>query len=336
MPTPAVSPAVATRAFKWALLALCLVVVTGAAVRLTGSGLGCSTWPTCHGHHLTPPWRYQSLVEFGNRMVAVVVSVATGVALLAALFRRPRRKDLVMLAGGTFTGVLAQAVLGGLTVIFRLAPGWVMAHFLLSMVVIAVGALLVVRDRQPEGVRVPRVGREVLMVSRLMVGLAAVVLGLGTVVTGAGPHAGSAGVSRLPISPRSAAELHSTVVMLLVGVTLATLLLTRPFSAPPDIERNARTLLLVMVAQGVIGYTQYFTGVPAALVEVHVLGAVLVWLSVLRFHLSLWTRLPLGPKDTEGAEDTEDTDSPAGITDAAGPDPRPSSPALTPEALTRA
>jgi heme a synthase len=293
MRLPAVSPAVATRLFRLALGALCLVVVTGAAVRLTGSGLGCSTWPACHGRQLTPPWAYHSLVEFGNRMVAVVVSVATALATLGAWLRVPRRRDLVVLAAGTFLGVVAQAVLGGLTVIFKLAPGWVMAHFLLSMAVVAVGVVLLARDARPSGARVARVGRETILVSRVMVVLTSLVLGLGTVVTGAGPHAGSAGVGRLPLSARSAAELHSTLVMLLVGVTLATLLLLRPTSAPPDVERRSRWLLVAMAAQGAVGYTQYFTGVPAYLVEVHVVGALLVWLAVLGFHTSLFTSVPV-------------------------------------------
>lgn len=328
MRLPAVSPAVATRLFRLALGALCLVVVTGAAVRLTGSGLGCSTWPECHGGHLTPAWQYHSLVEFGNRMVAVLVTVATALATVAAWLRSPRRRDLVLLAAGTFLGVVAQAVLGGLTVIFKLAPGWVMAHFLLSMAVVAVGVLLLARDASPEGVRVARVGRETILVSRVMVGLAALVLGLGTVVTGAGPHSGSTGVGRLPLSARSAAEMHSTMVMLLVGVTLATLLLLRPTSAPVDVERRARWLLVAMVAQGAIGYTQYFTGVPAALVEVHIVGAVLVWLAVLGFHTSLFTRVPVVSTSVTTAG------RPRGDADAVRPEPggreERSGPVLTP------
>lgn len=293
MRLPAVTPAVATRLFRLALGALCLVVVTGAAVRLTSSGLGCSTWPTCHGRQLTPPWAYHSLVEFGNRMVAVLVTVATALATLGAWLRTPRRRDLVVLAAGTFLGVVAQAVLGGLTVIFKLAPGWVMAHFLLSMAVVAVGVVLLARDARPVGVKVARVSAETILVSRVMVGLTALVLGLGTVVTGAGPHAGSTGVGRLPLSARSAAELHSTMVMLLVGVTLATLLLLRPTSAPADVERRARWLLVAMVAQGAVGYTQYFTGVPVYLVEVHIVGALAVWLAVLGFHTCLFTCVPV-------------------------------------------
>ena len=319
MRVPAVSPALSTRAFRLALGALCLVVVTGAAVRLTGSGLGCSTWPTCHGHSLTPPWRYQSLVEFGNRMVAVLVTLATAAALVGAILRTPRRRDLILLAAGTLAGVLAQAVLGGLTVLFKLAPGWVMAHFLLSMVVIAVGVVLVHRDGQPAGLGMARVSRETVLVSRVMVGLTAVVLGLGTVVTGAGPHSGSTGVGRLPISARDAAEIHSTLVMTLIGVTLATLLLLRPASAPPDVERRARVLLAVMAAQGAVGYTQYFIGVPAALVEVHIVGAVLVWLAVLRFHLSLRARVPepsVPVGDTMGTSEPASAQSASVLTSA--------------------
>lgn len=310
MRLPAVSPAVATRLFRLALGALCLVVVTGAAVRLTGSGLGCSTWPECHGGHLTPAWQYHSLVEFGNRMVAVLVTVATALATIAAWLRTPRRRDLVLLAAGTLLGVVAQAVLGGLTVIFKLAPGWVMAHFLLSMAVVLVGVVLLARDARPEGVRVARVGRETILVSRVMVGLTALVLGLGTVVTGAGPHSGSTGVGRLPLSARSAAEMHSTMVMLLVGVTLATLLLLRPTSAPPDVERRARWLLVAMVAQGAVGYTQYFTGVPVFLVEVHIVGALSVWLAVLGFHTSLFTRVAVATAPVEQARRSAADDHP--------------------------
>lgn len=301
MRRPAVSPALASRAFRLALVSLCLIVVTGAAVRLTDSGLGCTTWPDCTHNRLVAPWRYHALVEFGNRMVTIVVVLAVVLAVLAAWLRVPRRADLQWLALGTLLGVLAQAVVGGITVLAKLAPGWVMAHFLLSMVVIAVGVVLVERDRQPEGVPTRRVGPETVWVSRLLVTLTGVVLGLGTVVTGAGPHAGSPGVARLGISPRDAAEIHSSAVWLLGGVTLATVLLLRSGRGPREVERRVQWLLYVMVAQGVIGYTQYFTGVPAALVEIHVLGAVAVWVAVLLFHLSLTTRVPF---DRRGGRET--------------------------------
>ena len=295
MRSPALAPATATRVFRVALAALCLIVVTGAGVRLTQSGLGCPDWPTCTGHRLVAAWQYHAVIEFGNRVVTVFVTLAVLAALAAAWLRAPRRRDLVWLAAGTVAGVVAQAVLGGITVLAHLAPGWVMAHFLVSMAVIGVGAVLVHRSAQPDGQRRVRVGRDVILMGRVLVGLTAVVLGLGTVVTGAGPHSGATGVGRLPISARDAAELHSGLVLMLVGFALAGVVLLRAPRVPRDVERAARAVLYSLGAQAVIGYTQYFTGVPAALVALHVAGALAVWLAVLRLQLSLTTRVAAAP-----------------------------------------
>lgn len=293
MRLPVVGPAAATRTFRVVLAALCLIVVTGAGVRLTDSGLGCPDWPTCSGRSLVAAWQYHAVIEFGNRVVTVLVTLAVAAALLAAWRRIPRRADLVWLSAGTVVGVIAQAVLGGVTVLTHLAPGWVMAHFLLSMAVIAVGVVLVHRSTEPEGRRVEKVGVDVLWVGRGLVAVTAAVLGLGTVVTGAGPHAGSTGVSRLPISPRAAAELHSGLVLALVGATLTTVLLLRVPRVPVDVARRARLLLYAVGVQGVIGYVQYFTHLPAGLVWVHVTGSVLVWIAVLRLFFALRDRGPV-------------------------------------------
>lgn len=291
MRAPAVGPATATRVFRVALGALCLIVLTGAGVRLTQSGLGCPDWPACSTNRLVAAWQYHAVIEFGNRVVTVLVTVAVLAALGAAWLRVPRRRDLVGLAAGLVAGVVAQAVLGGITVLAKLAPGWVMAHFLVSMAVIAVGVALVRRADRPDGERRDRVGPEVVWVGRALVGLTAVVLGLGTVVTGSGPHSGAVGVGRLPISARDAAEVHSGLVLMLVGFALAGAVLLRSPRVPADVERNGRLVVYALGARGVIGYTQYFTGVPAALVELHVAGALAVWLCVLRLHLSLTTRV---------------------------------------------
>ena len=294
---PAVAPAAATRLFRVALGALCLIVLTGAGVRLTQSGLGCPDWPTCSGRRLVAAWQYHAVIEFGNRIVTVVVTVAVLAALAAAWLRVPRRRDLVWLAAGLVAGVVAQAVLGGITVLAKLAPGWVMAHFLLSMAVIAVGAVLVRRSQEPEGERRERVGPDVVLVGRALVALTSVVLGLGTVVTGSGPHSGAVGVGRLPISARDAAEVHSGIVLMLVGFSLAAAVLLRCPRVPPEVERNGRLLVYALAAQGAIGYAQYFSGVPAALVELHVAGALVVWLSVLRLYLSLTTSVAVEVDD---------------------------------------
>ncbi|HZU74515.1 MAG TPA: COX15/CtaA family protein [Acidimicrobiales bacterium] len=293
MKRPRLTPRAARRAYLVALVALCLIVLTGAAVRLTQSGLGCPDWPTCTAHRLVAAWQYHAAIEFGNRVVTVAVTLAVLAALGAAWLQVPRRADLLWLSAGTVAGVVAQAVLGGITVLAKLSPPWVMAHFLLSMAVVAVGAALVDRSRRPAGRRQPVVTGRLLMTSRAMVALSAVVLGLGTVVTGSGPHSGGVDVARLPLPARDAAELHSTAVVLLVGLTLGVLLLLRPAGAPAAVEARGRVLLYVMVAQGAVGYTQYLTGVPAALVEIHVAGALAVWLAVLRFHWSL-RRTPTG------------------------------------------
>ncbi|HEX5265566.1 MAG TPA: COX15/CtaA family protein [Acidimicrobiales bacterium] len=290
MRAPAVSPVAATRVFRVALGALILIVLTGAGVRLTQSGLGCPDWPACSGSRLVAAWHYHAVIEFGNRVVTVAVTLAVLAALAAAWLRVPRRRDLVGLAAGLVAGVVAQAVLGGITVLAKLAPGWVMAHFLLSMAVIAVAVVLVRRSGQPEGERRTRVAPEVVWGGRALVALTAVVLGLGTVVTGSGPHSGAVGVGRLPISARDAAEVHSGLVLMLVGFALAAALLLRSPRVPPDVERNGRVLVYVLGVQGAIGYAQYFSGVPAALVELHVAGALAVWLGVLRLHLSLTAR----------------------------------------------
>ena len=293
MRAPAVSPATATRVFRVALAALALIVLTGAGVRLSQSGLGCPDWPACSAHRLVAAWHYHAVIEFGNRVVTVGVTLAVLAALAAAWLRVPRRRDLMGLAAGLVAGVVAQAVLGGITVLAKLAPGWVMAHFLVSMVVIAVGVVLVRRSGQPDdGERRARVGGDVQWVGRILVALTAVVLGLGTVVTGSGPHSGAVGVGRLPISARDAAEVHSGMVLMLVGFALAAAVLLRSPRVPSDVERHGRVLVYALAVQGAIGYAQYFSGVPAPLVELHVAGALAVWLSVLRLHLSLTARVP--------------------------------------------
>jgi cytochrome c oxidase assembly protein subunit 15 len=286
------SPAACRRAAAASVAALSLIVVSGAGVRLTQSGLGCPDWPSCTSHRLYAAWQYHAAIEFGNRLVSVAVVVATAVALVAAVRRRPYRRDLVWLAAGAVVGVLAQAVLGGITVLVKLSPPWVMAHFMLSMVVIIDAVLLHHRATGEAGEKRRKVPSEVIWASRVMVGLTAVVLALGTVVTGAGPHSGSSGVTRLGISPRNAAEIHATAVMLLIGACLVALWLLKPGAAPGDIRTRAHWLLGAMAVQSLIGFTQYVLGVPALLVGLHVAGAVLIWLAVLRFHLGLSVRMP--------------------------------------------
>ncbi len=293
MALPVLSPSAYRRVALFALVALAFIVVTGAAVRLTGSGLGCTDWPNCEEGRLTPvdPTDVHAMVEFVNRTITGLVSVAVILAVLGSLLRRPRRQDLTWWSLGLVAGVIAQIVLGGLTVLFELAPPFVMGHFLLSMVLLWNAVVLHHRAGQPDRPTRPVVERHLVLLTRLLVGAAAVVVLTGTVVTAAGPHAGDESARRLDLAVADVARVHGTSVVLLLLLTLATLWVADRATAPEVVQAALRTFLVVLVVQGAIGYVQYFTGVPAAVVGAHVLGAVAVWIAVLR--VSLVTREPL-------------------------------------------
>jgi cytochrome c oxidase assembly protein subunit 15 len=279
-----------------ALVALAFIVVTGAAVRLTSSGLGCPNWPTCDRGRVVAPLEYHAMVEFVNRTVTGLVSVAVIVAVLGSLARRPRRADLTWLSCGLVAGVVGQIVLGGLVVLFHLYPPLVMGHFVVSMLLLLDAVLLHHRAGSPDDGRwQPVVGRDHVLLGRVLAAAAAVAIFLGTVVTGAGPHAGSHDgqlVERLPFAIKDVARLHSVSVLLLVAVTLFLGRSLRLASAPAGLLRRVEVLLAVLLAQAAVGYAQYFTGVPAFLVAIHVAGAVAVWVASLRVLLGMHVRAP--------------------------------------------
>jgi cytochrome c oxidase assembly protein subunit 15 len=270
-----------------------LIVVTGAAVRLTGSGLGCPDWPSCYQHRLTAQLSFHPLVEFGNRLVTVVIVIVLAATLLAALRRRPFRRDLCWLSGAMVGGVVAQAVIGGVVVYTKLNPYLVMVHFLLSMALVAVAVLLVHRSTHVYGPEAAAlvVPRPILLLARAVGGLLLIVLAAGTATTGAGPHAGGSQgqlvAKRLPVSLRDMAELHSSLALLLVGVVLGMATALHALAVPERVRRAARILTLVLVAQGAIGYFQYFTHLPPLLVEVHVIGATSLVVGVVQMLLAL-------------------------------------------------
>jgi cytochrome c oxidase assembly protein subunit 15 len=275
-----------------------LIVVSGAAVRLTGSGLGCADWPECSHGHLTPPLQFHSLVEFGNRMVTVLITIVVAATVLAALRRRPFRRDLVWLSAGLVAGILIQAVMGGLVVYSKLNPYLVMVHFLASIPLVVDAVVLLhrsSRDYSPGSGRL-LVPRPVLLLGRGLVALLAVVLAAGTATTGAGPHAGSAqgqvAAKRLPVTLRDMADLHSTLAVLLVGVAISLAVALHALDVPERVRRAARILVVVLVAQAAIGYTQYFTHLPVGLVELHVLGATSLVIGVTQFLLALTFHAP--------------------------------------------
>ena len=288
------SPSAYRRVTLLALVALYFIVVTGGLVRITGSGLGCPDWPTCAQHRVVAPLEYHALVEFVNRVVTGAVSLVVIAAVLASVFRKPWRRDLVWLSAGLVAGVVGQIVLGGLTVLFDLKPPFVMAHFLLSLLILWCAVALHHRaglpDDSPVLCRESHVWRGVSRqrsAGRLVVAAAAIVVFLGTVVTSSGPHGGDPKAERLPFALHDVARLHGTAAMLLVGVVLwATVLVVRS-RAGGEAVRRAEVLVGVLVAQVAVGYVQYFTRLPAALVGLHVAGAGAVWVAALRFHLAV-------------------------------------------------
>ncbi len=303
------TPAALRKAFLGALVMNTVIVVTGGAVRLTASGLGCPTFPRCTDESLvvTPEMGVHGLIEFGNRLLTFVLTAAVVAALVTAW--RARSRQLVRLAALLLAGVVAQALLGGITVLTGLNPLTVMAHFLLSMVLIAIAVAAHERTSPPE-VRpsTPPVRRELVLGGRVLLAVVAAVIFVGTVVTGTGPHSGDKqAADRLPLDLTAVTQLHADLVFLLLGLTFGLLLALRVSDAPPRMFRRGVTLLGVALAQGAIGYVQYFTNLPVVLVGAHVLGACLVWIAALRFVLALHDgrpRLAAEPRTTAQRRDT--------------------------------
>ena len=271
-----------------AAVLVALIIVTGASVRLTGSGLGCPDWPNCAAGTLAPTQKlgYHGWIEFVNRMVTGLVSIAVIVAVLGALVRVPRRRDLTWLSVGLVVGVIAQALLGALVVEKLLDPPFVMGHFLLSAVLLANALVLVWRAGVPDGVVTPvSVPPRVHRLAILVVVAASVVLVTGTIVTGAGPHSGDAGsaakvglrATRLDVAITQAARLHGTTVIVFLAVVLALLAVLMRTGASAFLTRRVTILLVLLVAQAAVGYIQYFNAVPPLLVGIHVAGATAVY-----------------------------------------------------------
>ncbi len=278
----AFSPAAISRVALANAVANGAIVVTGGAVRLTGSGLGCPTWPRCTDESFvnTPELAVHGVIEFGNRTLTGVLGVIA-IALLVAVFRSPRR-DLRALAVWSFVGVAAQAMLGGVTVLTELNPWIVAAHFLVSAVLVALATTLWLRSREP-GVGQPLLRRPFPVLVTGIAAVTAAVLLIGTVVTGSGPHSGDLDeedgvttVDRMGFDPELVSQVHADLVFLLLGLTIALLVGLYATDAPGRVQRAARDLLVIQLAQGLVGYVQYFTELPIALVLVHMLGAVLV------------------------------------------------------------
>ena len=264
------------------------LVVTGGAVRLTGSGLGCPTWPECTPGSYTPvPHQAEEAlhvwIEFANRLLTFVLVIAAVVVLAAVL--RTGRKDLRGLALGQFLGIFGQGVLGGITVLTDLHPLPVAGHLILSIILIAGATSLRARRFAPKVAETP--ASLTKKIASVHVITSFVVIVLGTLVTGSGPHAGDEKAQRFAFDIQTVAWIHADVVIFLLGTTFAFFVATGTSVAT---KRRLKIFTVIALAQGAIGYIQYFTGIPEVLVAAHLLGATLVWIAAWRVWLSVTTR----------------------------------------------
>jgi cytochrome c oxidase assembly protein subunit 15 len=293
---PQISPATFRRITLVALVALCFIIVTGAAVRLTGSGLGCSDWPGCEEERFVAAMELEPMVEFVNRVITGLVSLSIVLAVLGSLKRVPYRRDLVVLSLGLVAGVVGQIVLGMFTVKHHLAPPFVMGHFLLSIVLVTNAVVLHHRAGEPDPpvTVVDRVEAGTRRLVWALVPALAVATVAGTVVTATGPHGGDEDAPRFGFEIEDVVRLHSLAVIAFLGLLLVVLHRLGTRSDGSALHR-ARELLAVSVAQAAVGWIQYFTGVPVLLVAIHILGATLVWVACWRVVLACRDRVALVP-----------------------------------------
>ena len=297
------TPAQYRRISAAALAALAAIIVTGASVRLTGSGLGCSDWPLCEAGRPVAPLAFHPLVEFINRLITGLVSAAVIAAVLGSYRRRgERRPDLIRWSWVLVVGVVAQIVIGAFVTLSELRYSVVALHFLISMALVWAATVLYVRSTRDDRPEDPPLGGA----AKAIAGLATLVLVTGSIVTSAGPHPGARPgkygaekvVERLPLDLGTAARVHSASVWLLLAAIVVTIVQAQ--RRGDTTELNAmRPLLLLVVAQGALGYIQYATQVPAILVEFHVAGATAVWVVALLW--ALRSRTAPAPSTTVAA-----------------------------------
>lgn len=271
------------------LFAQAAIVVTGGAVRLTGSGLGCPTWPECTPGSYTPkPYQVEEQVkvwiEFGNRLLTFVLVLAAIVVVLSVL--ASGRKDLRGLALGQVLGIVGQGVLGGITVLTGLHPATVAAHFLLSIILIAGATSLRAQRFAPlEANQSPPL---IQKIAKAHIFTTFLVLILGTVVTGTGPHAGDATAQRFPFDLRTVAWLHADVVIALFGITFGFFVVS---GVSEHTKKRLKIFFVIALGQGLIGYVQWFSDLPELLVGLHLAGSTLVWIASWRVWLSVTKRM---------------------------------------------
>jgi cytochrome c oxidase assembly protein subunit 15 len=294
-------------------------VATGAAVRLSDSGLGCPDWPTCAHGRLTPPSSFHGWIEDGNRLVVFALVVTCTVTYVGSFLRRPGRRDLRWLSGGLILGILGESVLGAAVVYTKLNAYVVMTHFMVGIALVTVSVELCLRADHAPGRGTLAVTRRSLLLTRAYLVLLVCAIAAGTATTGAGPHAGGKGAKRVDIGLADMSRTHAEVVWATAVVLLVILWTLWRSDAPSRIQESGRMLLGAMAVQGIVGYTQYLTHLPAVLVGVHVVGAALVWSTALWFHHGLSDHRPEVVRTGDPAT--------GGATGAAPASPAPAAPA---------
>lgn len=321
--SPRLSPAAYRNVALATLVSLVVITVVGAGVRLTGSGLGCSTWPSCEPGSFTPRSASDghAMIEFANRLLNAVIGLLTIAAVVGARLRRPYRPDLFRWALALFAWVLSNGLVGALVVWLHLSPVSVIGHFVLSLGAIWNGLVLYRRAddgyaEEPPALAGPRrydATPAFVTASKALLVAVTIVLLSGTVVTGSGPHAGDERADRLDLEVGTVARLHGLAMIGFLVLTIVVVRMAHRGDAAPRVTQRSHELLVVLLAQAVLGYWQYFTGVPELLVAFHVLGAALVWLAVLR----LWMSLPAddaAPAGWRGSGTTDPAAVPAAAT----------------------
>lgn len=280
------------------------IVVTGGAVRLTGSGLGCPTWPRCHDDSFVPTGELglHEQIEFGNRMLTYVLGAVALATLIGVYRSRPARADLRRLALVLLIGIPVQAVIGGISVLTDLNPWVVMGHLMVSMVLIGLATVLHRRIGEGDAPPVPLVPQQIQRLALGLLALTAVVLYLGTIVTGSGPHAGDVDAPRTGLDTHLYSMVHAdAVIALVLGTVALNVLLTRR-GAPAEVQTAGRIVLGVQLAQGTLGYVQYFTDLPEVLVGLHMFGAGCLVIATVRLVLATRVR-PLTSAVDDGIAD---------------------------------
>jgi heme a synthase len=314
-----------------AVVANVIIMSTGEAVRLSKSGLGCPDWPDCTSKSLVAAssagqTTLNTWIEFGNRLLNFPLVALAGLTFIAACCYRPpgsarRRRDLIWLAAALPGGVIGQAVVGGIVVLTKLNPAWVAVHFMLSTGIVGAAVVLHIRVQEGDRPAVPTVRRDLRIIGATLVGAVALTFAAGTVVTGTGKLAGNATAPRFHLPFIGVTQFHADIGWVIAALSFA-LLIGLPLSGAPRLAvRRIYLMAGLTLAQGAIGYTQYFSGLPAGLVWVHVTVAVVIWVVTVRLYLAMRDRGPLPAAAPPAGKTIENAETPEELP-ATAPAPR--------------